>query len=149
MTKEITSDIQLNELFFEIMSLKQEGYCCSQIVMKLALRALDRENPDLVRAMAGLCYGGGSPEGTCGVLTAANCALALGFGDTELPPDNLESQLSDLTKWFKEKAEADYGGTRCGEILEASPNKRACGQLLAATVERLRVLLAKNGGPQP
>jgi len=146
MTPESPGDIQLNDLFFEIMTLKQAGYCCSQIVMKLALRELDRDNPELVRAMAGLCYGAGSPEGTCGVLTAATCALALSLGDSEIPAATLPSRLSELADWFKKQGEGTYGGTRCGEILDASPNQRACGQLLAATVTHLRTRLATTGG---
>lgn len=140
-------DIHLNDLFFDIMSLKQDGYCCSQIVMKLVLRKLGRENPELVRGMAGLCYGGGSPEGGCGVLAAASCALVLlpGDRDTDLPPENLELMQADLYNWFTEKAKADYGGSSCGEIIEASPRKRACGDLLAGTIEKLFELMKQNG----
>jgi hypothetical protein len=138
----MAGEIQLNELFFEILALKKAGFCCSQIVMKQALRELGQDNPALVRAIAGLCFGAGTPEGTCGILTAAACALSLGLGSAELPDPALPSRLSELADWFKAKAEGTYGGTRCGEILEASPDKRACADLLAATIEKLRSLRA-------
>lgn len=142
MNRKSDGAIQLNELFFEIMTLKQAGYCCSQIIMKLALRELGQDNPELVRAMAGLCFGAGSLEGGCGILTAAACALSLGFGTAELPDSALPSRLSELADWFKAEAEGSYGGMSCGAILEASPDQRACGALLSATTEKLRSLLA-------
>jgi Putative redox-active protein (C_GCAxxG_C_C) len=142
MTPNMTREIQLDDQFFEILTLKQSGFCCSQIIVKLVLRQLGRDNPDLVRAMAGLCYGAGAPDGTCGVLTAAACALSLGLGDSELPAASLPSLLSELADWFKAKAEESYGGTSCGEILEASPDKRGCADLVAATSAKLRSLLA-------
>ena len=142
MNRKSAGDIQLNELFFEILSLKQGGYCCSQIVMKLALRELGQDNPSLVRAVAGLCFGAGSPEGTCGILTAAACALSLSLGTAELADADLPSLLSQLDDWFEATAEGSYGGTSCEAILEASSNKRACGELIAATTGKLRSLLA-------
>ena len=89
MTRDLAGEIQLSDLFFEILTLNQGGYCCSQIIMKLALRELGQENPELVRAMAGLCFGAGSPEGACGVLTGAACALSLSLGTAELPDPRL------------------------------------------------------------
>jgi len=145
MTRELAGELQLSDLFFEILTLNQGGYCCSQIVMKLALRELGQENPELVRAMAGLCFSAGSPEGGCGVLTGAACALSLSLGTAELPDSRLPLLLSELADWFNARAEGAYGGTSCAAILAASPNKRACMDLLAATTEKLRALLASSG----
>ena len=145
MSRELAGDIQLSDLFFETLTLKKGGYCCSQIIMKLALRELGQENPELVRAMAGLCFGAGSPEGACGILTAAVSALSLSFGTTEQPDPRLPSPLSELADWFNAQAEGAYGGTSCTAILEASPKKRACAELLVATTEKLRALLASSG----
>lgn len=144
MTRELAGEIQLSNLFLEILTLKQGGYCCSQIIMKLALRELGQENPELVRAMAGLCFGSGLPEGGCGILTAAASALSLSLGTAELPDSRLPSLLSELIDWFNARAEGAYGGTSCAAILEASPNKRACADLLVATTEKLRALLASS-----
>lgn len=145
MTQDLAGDIQLSDLFFEILTLKKGGYCCSQIIMKLALRELGQENPELVRAMAGLCFGAGSTEGGCGILTAAVSALSLSLGTAELPDPRLPLLLSELADWFNARTEGAYGGTSCAAILEASPNKRACAELLVATTEKLRALLASSG----
>jgi len=145
MTRELTGEIQLNDLVFEILTLKQGGYCCSQIIMKLALRQLGQENPELVRAMAGLCLGAGSPEGDCGILTGAASALSLSLGTAELTDPRLPSLLSELADWFTARAQGAYGGTSCAAILETSPNMRACMDLMAATTEKLRALLAGSG----
>jgi hypothetical protein len=142
MTRELAGEIQLSDLYFEILTLKQGGLCCSQIIMKLALRELGQDNPELIRALAGLCFGAGAPEGSCGILTAAACALSCSLGTTELPDPRLPSLLSELSDWFKTRTEDSYGGTSCAAILEKSPNKRACAELLVATTEKLRALLA-------
>jgi len=145
MNQEMTPEIQLDDYYFEILKLKQGGYCCSQIIVKLMLQDLGQDNPDLVRAMAGLCYGAGSPDGTCGVLTAAACALSLGLGTAELPDAAMPSLLSELGDWFAAKTESFNSGTRCEDILEASPDRRACADLVTTTSEKLRSLLTTAG----
>ena len=140
--------IQLDGPYLDILSLKQKGYCCSQILLKLILRDLGRENPDLVRAMAALCFGGGHPSGTCGVLTGAACALSLCLEsnvERELSDQLLPLLLCELTDWFAIEAEP-YGGSRCADILAASPDKRACSLLLIATLEKLQSMLRAEKG---
>ena len=140
--------IQLDGPYLDILSLRQSGLCCSQILVKLVLRDLGRENPDLVRAMAALCFGGGYSGGTCGVLTGAACALSLCLENT---PDKERSApllpllLGDLSDWFAIQTERSYGGMRCEEILTASPDKRACTLLLISTLEKLQSMLATTG----
>ena len=51
--------ISLDGPYLDIISLRQSGLCCSQIIVKLVLADLGRDNPDLVRGVAGLCFGGG------------------------------------------------------------------------------------------
>ena len=53
----------------EILDLKLKGYCCSQMIMEMGLRRLEKENEDLVSAMAGLCDGMWSGR-VCGILSA-------------------------------------------------------------------------------
>lgn len=137
--------IQLDGPYLDILSLRQSGLCCSQIIVKLALRDLGRDNPDLVRSMAALCFGSGYPGGTCGVLTGAACALSLCLGsnpDSEQQDPLLPLLLDELTGWFALQAERDYGGISCTEILAASPDKRACTLLLISTLEKLQAMLA-------
>ena len=139
--------IQLDDTYLDIVRYRQDGLCCSQILVKLVLRDLERENPDLIRAMAALCYGSGHSEGICGVLTGAACALSLcleSSQESERADSLLTLMLGELFGWFTGKAEAAYGGSRCVEILAASPDKRACSLLLRETYEKLTTMLASS-----
>lgn len=60
----------------ELFELKLQGYCCSQMVMEMGLRALGKQNEDLIEAISALC-GDVDCEKPCGVLTAAQCLLHL------------------------------------------------------------------------
>ncbi|MEI6824603.1 MAG: DVU_1555 family C-GCAxxG-C-C protein [Desulfuromonadales bacterium] len=141
--------IPLDGPYLDILSHRQNGLCCSQILVKLILQDMGRENPDLVRSMAALCYGSGYSEGTCGLLTGAACALSLGLEshpDRERADALLTLMLDELFGWFTVKAEAAYGGSRCVDILAASPDKRACTLLLMGTLEKLTTMLASTPG---
>jgi hypothetical protein len=54
----------MDDLTIRMMQLAARGYCCSQILGWLALEAQGRRNPDLVRALSGLCLGVGNSGGT-------------------------------------------------------------------------------------
>ena len=133
--------ISLDGPYLDILSYKQNGLCCSQIMVKLVLADLGLDNPDLVRGVAALCYGGGHLSGTCGVLTGAACALSVslgrGLGHEQASPE-LPLLLGELVDWFTAEAESVYGGIHCGEILAASPDKRGCTLLLISTLEKIR-----------
>lgn len=151
MNDEMMNTIQLDGPYLDILRLKQNGYCCSQIVVKLVLRDLGRDNPDLVRSMAALCFGTGSSGGTCGVLCGAACALSLcleTFPDRDRQAPEFPLLLGELIDWFTVRAEGTYGGTRCEQILSASPDKRACADLMTATLEKLQSMLATMGGAE-
>lgn len=144
-----THTIQLDGPYLDILSLRQSGLCCSQIVVKLLLNDLGRENRDLVRSMAALCFGSYT-GGVCGILTGAACALSLCLGtnpDREQQDPQLPLLLGELSDWFTIQAERSYGGIRCTDILAASPDKRACTLLLISTLEKLRSMAATVGGP--
>lgn len=139
--------ISLDGPYLDILFLRQQGLCCSQIIVKLVLRDLGRDNPDLVRTMAALCFGSYA-GGICGVLTGAACALSLGLGsgpNNEQQDPMLHLLLGELSDWFTVQAKGAYGGILCEEILTASPDKRACSQLLVSTLEKLQSMLATTG----
>jgi hypothetical protein len=141
----------LDDTGLRMMRLAGAGFCCSQILVLLALEDMDRENPDLVRAMAGLCNGLGDCSGHCGVLTGACCLLGLyaakGAPDEE-PDDRLPLLLSELTDWFRETAQAEFGGISCAQINGGEcgrPHPERCGGLVARTYARTLEILADNG----
>lgn len=125
----------------EILKLKSEGLCCSQIMVRLVLDILDRENQDLVNFSRGLCLGYGSPTGACGILTAGICILSMYMaGDNE--------KIDRVRQGFIEDFTAMAGGSLvCKEISGAfypkmDPEK--CGSLLALAHDRLMEILMEN-----
>jgi C_GCAxxG_C_C family probable redox protein len=142
----------LDDLQFELFTLGSKGYCCSQILVILALRERGEENPGLVRSMAGLCHGIGGCGGVCGVLTGAAALLGLYAGkgtDDETESDRLPLMLSELHDWFSAIASDRHGGINCTDILgeEAcrEPDPERCGGLLLETYDQVLAILEDNG----
>jgi hypothetical protein len=134
----------------QILELAGRGYCCSQIMVSLALGEMGRGDPDLVRAAAGLCNGMGDCSGLCGVFSGAALVLGLHAGrgtDAEEADDRLALMLEELRDWFLSATE-QYGGTSCRSILSGEcgqPDQARCGGLLADASARVREILADNG----
>lgn len=141
----------MDDIRIRMIQLGHKGYTCSQILLKLALENRSEENPALIRAMAGLAYGGGDGRGNCGALTGGLCLLALYAGkgsDGENASDLLPSMLADLSEWFSEQAGGRYGGMDCriitGEDGPAAARMR-CGGIVAETYEKALAILAAHG----
>ncbi|WP_027400410.1 C-GCAxxG-C-C family protein [Anaerovorax odorimutans] len=117
----------------DIFDLKLKGYCCSQIIMELGLRKLDKENADLVAAMAGLCNGIWNGK-TCGVLSAAVCLLYLAD-----PYNASQNYVQDINEWFEDTFEA----TDCQVLLEGNElNKtQKCPMMIEATFTKVCEIL--------
>ena len=140
-------EIKLDPRFLDVVQLEKKGYCCSQIMTLFMLKSRGKENPDLVRAMAGLCNGVGYSGEICGVLAGGACLLSLCAAkgaDNEVPFEGLPLLLSELTDWFRKRTEAAYGGSKCDEILAKSPNRRACLTLMVETYEKVLSLLESS-----
>jgi hypothetical protein len=138
----------MNDLHFKMLDLSGRGYCCSQIMFIMALELQGRQNPDLVRSMAGLCHGIGFSGNTCGVLTGAACLLSYYAGkgsDAEEIKQGFATMLTDLAFWFKESIGSTYGGVTCGRILIHTPDRSACKDIIIATYEKVLQLLAEHG----
>lgn len=90
----------------QILQLGGQGFCCSQILISLALEDMGEENVPLVRAMAGLCEGYAF-NNLCGVANGAACVLALYLakGSVEEQSDErFPLLLSQFMEWFKESS---------------------------------------------
>ena len=120
-----------------VMELKLQGLCCAQIVLSIVgLEAQGLANPDMVRAMRGLCYGM-QAQHTCGALTGGACALALYDFDGEA----LRKVCSELSDWF----EAEIGGPACSELIGLGGRAAAiCGEAILQTVKRCMDILEEN-----
>ncbi len=141
----------MNDIETELLRLSAQGYCCSQILILLALRLQHRENPDLVRAVSGLCNGVGQGAGTCGVLTGAACVLGLYAGkgiDADSADDRLPLMLAELSDWFQQSACPGCPGIRCEDILGGpaqAPDLSRCGRLIAQAWNQILEILSAHG----
>ena len=139
----------------EILPRAKQGYCCSQILILLALRAQGRENPELVRAMGALCRGFGACGvpgcGACGIIPGGACVLGLYFRkgqDSENQLDRADLAEAEYVEWFVDRATSLCGGSTCEEILGepgGRPNPDICGSLLAAAWAKLVEIVAAYG----
>ena len=113
----------------DIFELRMKGYCCSQILMELGLRKLGKDNPDLVRSMAGLCNGMWRDK-TCGILSAAICLLYVAEDDDEISQD-----LDELYDWFEDS----FGSTECDALIAGNPlvKTEKCPMMLEATLKKV------------
>lgn len=152
----------MNPVLLDLLPYVRQGYCCSQLLMLLALRECGREAPELVRAMNGLCHGLGFSGGPCGLLTGGAAVLGMLAGkdaEREALPC-LNPVVNDYAHWFSERT-APFGGCSCehvatglqGEAGQISapfaekslspqniPDPLLCGDLLAQCWEQVRVL---------
>jgi putative redox-active protein with C_GCAxxG_C_C motif len=95
------SDIQL-----QLLQWSSKGYCCSQILVGMALEFSGIENPPLLRAAEGLCSGMSGCNGTCGLLTGGSLLLGLYAGhdaETEEKNEHLPLLLESFIDWFTQK----------------------------------------------
>jgi len=137
---------RMDDTIFRMIELKAGGYCCSQILLILALEAQGKTNADLVRSMAGLCFGMNSGE-VCGAMSGGACLISLYAGkgaDTEEPDDRYLLMAGELADWFGTAA-AEYGGTRCDDILDKWPDRSICSRIVADTYEKCIDILVSHG----
>lgn len=138
----------MNEYDLDILRLHQQGFCCAQIVVQMALELQGVENSGLIRAMSGLCVGFSSPQGACGSLTGAACLLAYYAGKGragEEANDRLPLMLAELVEWFEEYATARFGGISCSAIVpDGKPDAAICGGLVGECFGKVMTLLVEN-----
>ena len=136
----------MDDMIFRLIKLKAKGYCCSQMILILALEAEGKANADLVRSMGGLCFGINAGE-VCGALSGGACLISLYAGkggDEEAPHDRYMLMLSEFVDWFSGAA-GEYGGTRCDDILGKFPDRSICGRLVADTYKKCMEILLSHG----
>jgi hypothetical protein len=137
----------MDETSLQIMQLSSQGFCCSQIMMKLTLADMGEENVALVRAMAGLCEGSKSGD-ICGVASAGACIMALyaakGSAE-ETVLDRYPLLLSEFMDWYKANA-ASWGGINCDDIIayHGGVKPEVCGNMMVRARERILQILVEN-----
>jgi hypothetical protein len=141
----------MDDLNLDVIRLAGRGYCCSQILVLLALETQGGNNPQLVRAAGGLCMGIAESGGACGILSGAACVLALHAGkgsDEERTDERLSLMYAELTEWFQETVGKRHGGVTCTLILGEGPRRPdpgLCGRILIDTHRKVLDILSENG----
>lgn len=106
----------MDDLSLRLFQLSTKGFCCAQIMYKLALEDEGLENDDLIRAAQGLCRGIADTQKTCGVLTGGIGVLGL-YGakgnETEAAKENFLQMIQEYHAWFK----AEFGSTKCVTLI--------------------------------
>jgi hypothetical protein len=135
---------------FRVAELSLQGFSCSHIMVMVGLDAMDKSNPDLLRAMSGLALGMGNGL-TCGVLTGGCCMLGLYAGkggrDEDADP-RLLRMLEEFTEWFGETChQSHYPGTDCADIMQGNPQLKTerCPGLTLQAVHKVFEILDANG----
>jgi hypothetical protein len=141
----------LDDTMIRVMRLSAQGLYCSQIIMAMALETSGCSNPELVRSMAGLAFGCGTGQASCGVLTGAACVLALhagrGVADEEESPAFMP-MLEELNDWFAARAGGPNGAVTCEAIMGPGANhtpQQKCGALVGEAFVKLMEILTSNG----
>lgn len=142
----------MDDLGFQMFKLTNAGFCCSQIMVKMALDAEDLENPDLLRAINGFCMGIGNMQKTCGVLNGGIAILGLYAGKgtgTEYPKQEFSGMVDEFTGWF----EKEFGSTQCQDIIgvctvtdfQSNQEYRLkCGDILIKSYQKIQEILQEN-----
>ena len=131
---------------FRLFQLAAQGFCCSQIIMILGLEERGEENPELLKAMHGLCGGMGRAGKTCGALSGAVCLIGLNAGKGtpgESARSGMNLMINELLEWF----ESTYGSVDCAGILdqvlaEGNEYPVQCGNIVANTFNKVQEILA-------
>jgi len=140
----------MDDVMMRMVELGHQGFYCSQILIILALEAQGKNNPDLVRAMAGLHGGMGDCGKVCGTLTGGACLLALyaGKGAPEEKEDiRLNPMINELVEWFEQECRSRFNtGIACSDILQDDPRNLAtrCPQIVMKTFEKAKEILAEH-----
>lgn len=137
------------QIAFTMYKLAAQGFCCSQILLLMDLRERKVENPDIVKAMEGLCIGLGGSGRTCGVLTGGACLLGL-YGGKGLAEEersgNLNKMIMEYSDWFEEENESTechdiVGVDALKDIKESMVYPVKCGNLMNKSYKKIREIL--------
>ncbi len=132
-----------------MLELAGQGFHCSQILLFLGLEAQGKQDPDLIRAMAGLAGGVGFSGDICGALTGGACLLGLyagrGTSEEEEHPI-LNPMIDELVEWFSQEFSECYGGIHCRDIIADDPGNQLtrCPGIVARTYDQVKALLVDN-----
>ena len=140
-----------NEIAFKVFKLSALGYCCTQIMLKMALDEEGSNNEDIIRSANGLCNGIGGRQSTCGILIGGIMIIGLYAGkgrDDEYYKESYGNMVHEFTRWFEEKFESmdciDIIGVNKFDDGESSYMLK-CGDIIIKSYEKVIEILIENG----
>lgn len=149
----VRANKRMDQTIFRILQLSMAGYCCTQIMLKIALEEEGKENTDLIRAVNGLCNGIGNDQKTCGVLIGGIGILGLYAGKGEIQ-EYSKAGYTQMVSEFKEWFEACFRSVDCIDLIGVTKFTDVnsdqsymvkCGDLLKQSYQKVRMILMQNG----
>ena len=141
----------MDDLTVRLFKLSSTGFCCAQMMHKLALEDENTQNDDLVRSFQGLCRGIADTQKTCGVLTGAIGVLGL-YGAKGNETEETKEDFLEMTKEFHAWFKAEFGTTKCvtliGERDFASADqsfKPICAEIIKKAYVKVYEILLAHG----
>jgi C_GCAxxG_C_C family probable redox protein len=139
----------MEDIVFKIFKLSTGGFCCSQIMLKLALDEEGTENTDLIKAVNGLCKGIGGSQKTCGVLTGGIGVLGLYAGkgsEREYAKEDFAVMINEFTEWFTDTFESTecvdlIGITNFEDVTSNQSYQIKCGDILVKSYTKIQEIL--------
>jgi C_GCAxxG_C_C family probable redox protein len=142
----------VNKDAFRIYKFAAQGYCCTQIMLKMVLEEEGKKNDDLIKAVHGLCGGVAYSRKTCGAMIGGICILGLYAGKgapAETYNDNYMKMMKEYMEWFQEEFES----TECADLIGVHvftddngdinyPVK--CGDILSKCYDKIQEILYRN-----
>jgi len=140
-----------NDTAFKVFKLSASGYCCTQIMLKMALDDEGTENDDLIKSVNGLCNGIGGKQRTCGILIGGAMILGLYGGkgkEEESYKDNYGHMVHEFIDWFED----EFGSMDCVDIIGVkkfddgeNSYMLKCGDTIIKSYEKVIQILNENG----
>ncbi|MBR3358149.1 MAG: C_GCAxxG_C_C family protein [Solobacterium sp.] len=134
----------------KIFDYYHDGYQCAQVMLLYALEALEKEDPDLIRAAGGLNSGISEYRSVCGCLSGGACLLSYfagkGSAQETVHPEYKE-MAAELYDWFREFNEDTGGSVICTDLLgnDFTQRARVCPILISHTLQKCLEILERRG----
>lgn len=141
----------MDDLELRLFRLSSSGFCCAQIMYKLALEDEGSENDDLIKSAQGLCRGIADSQQTCGVLSGGIGVLGL-YGakasEEGMAKEDFKEMVDEFHAWFQ----AEFSSTLCIDLIGKrdfygtdQSYKPTCAQMIEKAYVKVREILSDHG----
>ena len=124
----------------QIAYLLQQGYCCTEALVRLGLWLKHEDNALLAKASTGLCNGMHAGS-NCGALMGGCMVLAM--FDRVLAAREM---IPELTDWFDAEYGMKYGSINCEDLRGDTPRNamERCKPIVCAVADKCVEILKYN-----